>query len=303
MIKINKILTTGTLGAILAIGLTGCLNTTAYPPEDKKLDVIPKEINLTYKFKDEINKTNISNEKIIGIFQKRLSKNSNIPDLRRTRRINSGFYYYQGKKIYYSSNTFYIDYINGGHQGRKDVESSVKFEIPIKIKQMNQIYNINIKFNKNYTIVDKAIVLGDEITLIKPLPVLKQDAIEMFNSLKTKPITISRSIEFKGEINTKFPDKAIYANFKRILGEFVNWRYWNQTSNEKISESKKQNSFNLKIRGNSHPLHVEVYPYRDGSKVRYSTTIKYTIDSNGNSTLSEKDVENLHKRIKNIINN
>ena len=131
---------------------------------------------------------------------------------------------------------------------------------------------------------------------------LEDDAKRMFNSIK-EPIKITRSVEFKGEVNTKYPAKAVYANFKRILGEFKNWNSWTRNSGERISESKKQNSFILKLNERLYPLHVEVYPYRDGSKVVYSAKLKYTIDSKGNTTLTKEDIKQLHKKIEDIINN
>jgi len=297
MIKISKIIKTGLLGAILAIGFTGCIETKAYPPEYKKLHGTPEEINITYNFVDEINKKNIDNQRLINILQKKLSKNSNFFDKRRTYTVNYDVYYYGGKKVSYLPGMFNISYINGGHYG-KNVETFVKFSFPIKIQNTNNIYNINIKFDPNYSITNNAVVLGHDIKLLNPFNVLKQDAMKMFNSLKNTPIIIRRSLKFKGEINTKYPDKAVYANFKRILGNY-SWRDYNRD----ISEVKKQNTFSLMVNKTEFPLFVEVYPYRDGSKVIYSTNLGYIIDSKGNSTLSHKKIEELHKKIKDIINN
>jgi len=76
-----------------------------------------------------------------------------------------------------------------------------------------------------------------------------------FDSL-SKPISFLRTYKLKNEIVTTFPDKSVYANFVRKLGQYE------YNSREKISEVKKKNTFNFKFQGRNYPLYVEVYPYQ-----------------------------------------
>jgi hypothetical protein len=126
----------------------------------------------------------------------------------------------------------------------------------------------------------------------------EQYTLNIIKYFPSKIILETKKYEQKGEINTQYSDKSIYANFKRILGEY-NWRY----SSEQLDASKSKNVFNLRVNNKSFPLMIEVYPYRDGSKVIYSVTIKYNIDSSGKATLTQEDIEKIEVQIKDIINN
>jgi len=122
---------------------------------------------------------------------------------------------------------------------------------------------------------------------------INSDVEHIFSKLNT--LYISRSFKLQEEINSKYPAQSIYANFKRMVG---NYSYRN---NEHITESKKQNTFNLNVNGKNLPLYVEVFPYREGSKVKYSTTLPYKITQNG-SDLTKQDIENIKSQIAKIVN-
>jgi len=305
MMKINQILTTGLLGATLAIGFTGC-GGTPIPPKQMNASKIDA-INIEYKFKDELQKIAISKQELSNILKQQIS-NSSAYTKKVIKSQNARKTY--GHVVEYKNNILTIDYLNGNQNCGNQCKSKygqvtqVIFDMNINIKEKSKNnFLITASFPQQYTIKPDSSFVGSEFDPLDKPNKLEADAKRMFNSLKDKPLEIQRKIEFKGEVNTKYPDKAVYANFKRILGEFVNWRSWSRSSNERISESKKQNSFILKVNGKSYPLHVEVYPYRDGSKVVYSTTLKYTINSKGNSTLNAKDIKELQKKIEDIINN
>jgi len=288
--KINKILTAGLIGATLVIGFTGCVSE---PLPAKKISIRDVGvIKQEYKFNDKLSKEEVSKNSIIHNLINKMSKNSNYYSIRRR-----GLREY-GKNISYKDNILKIEYINGEkHTTGTENLTKVIFKLPCKITEKSKNdFLLNIKFSVNYDIKPFKDAIGMEIKPLDKLSNLENDAIKLFNVVK-KPITIKRYIEFKGEINTKYPDKAVYANFKRILGNY-SWR-----ENEKINDVKKQNTFTLKVNDKLYPLYIEVYPYRDGSKVVYSTTLRYVIDSKGGSTLNAKDVKALHKKIEDIVNN
>ena len=72
--KINKILTTGILGATLAIGFSGCSMNEPLPAKQMNTSKI-NPINIEYKFNDDIN--TISQKDIITVLISNLSNNSN----------------------------------------------------------------------------------------------------------------------------------------------------------------------------------------------------------------------------------
>jgi len=300
MVKMNQILKTGLLGATLAIGFTGCLGSK--PAIHKQMNNLKVDkINLEYKFQDELQSNSISQREILDVIKDNISSNSKY--IKKVIKHNPTRNTY-GYIVEYKDNVFTINYVNGNQNcgnycnSKYGQVTQVIFDVKLNIKEKSKNdFLIQGLFPQEYTIKPDSNVFGFEFSSLDNLNNLEKDAKRMFNSLKDKPLQIKRSIEFKSEVNTKYPDKAVYANFKRILGSY-SWR-----NNENISDVKKQNSFNLKVNGKSYPLHVEVYPYRDGSKVTYSTNLEYTVDSKGGSTLNVKDIKELHKKIENIINN
>jgi len=288
--KINKILTAGLVCATLVIGFTGCVSE---PLPAKKISIRDiGAIEQKYIFNGELSKERLSKNNIIYNLMNQMSKNSNYSSVRREDLRE------YGKDISYKDNILRIEYINGDkHTSGTENLTKVIFKLPFKITEKSKnIFLLNIKFPINYDVKPFTDAIGLEIKPLDKLSNLENDAIRLFNVVK-KPITIKRNLEFKGEINTKYPDKAVYANFKRILGNY-SW-----SDNEKINDVKKQNTFTLKVNDKLYPLYIEVYPYRDGSKVVYSTTLRYVIDSKGGSTLNAKDVKALHKKIEDIVNN
>ena len=305
MIEIKKVLTAGVISTSLVFGLIGC-GKEPIPPKQVKTSKIDT-INIEYKFNDKIQNISVSKQDFIHLITSNTANNSKYANkIIKNNPVKNTY----GKVVEYNNGMLTINYLNGNQNCGKDCASKygqvtqVIFNIKLDIKEKSENnFLISASFPQQYTIKPDSSLIGSEFDPLDKPSKLELDAKRMFNSLKDKPFTLNKTVEFKGEINTKYPDIAVYANFKRILGEFTNWRYFRNTSNEKITEDKKQNSFILKINDKSYPLYVEIYPYRDGSKVIYSTTLKYTIDSKGNSTLDTKDILELHKKIKAIINN
>ena len=68
------------------------------------------------------------------------------------------------------------------------------------------------------------------------------------------------------------------------------------------TDIKKENSFNLSLNNINFPLQVEVYPYREGSKVVYTAPLSYTISSTGEVTLAKDDIDSIAILVNKIIN-
>ena len=299
MKKINAILTIGILGATLAIGFTGC-GKEPIPPKQMTTSKIDS-INVEYKFKDNLNDKPITKNQVVSKIISNISKSSGYKKkVILSRNVRTTY----GHVVEYDNNILTINYLNGNQncggkcKSKYGQVTQVIFNSKLNIKKISRNnFMVSASFPTKYVIKPDSSFIGSEFDPLDKPNKLESDSKKMFNAIK-QPIKISRNIEFKGEVNTKYPDKAVYANFKRILGNY-SWRNYNR----QVNDVKKQNTFSIKINNKRFPLFVEVYPYRDGSKVIYSSNLKYTIDSKGNTTLTKEDISKLHKKIKNIINN
>ena len=305
MFNLSKTLKISLVGATLAVAFTGCGGMNNPLPPKQMQSQKSDTIEMSYKFNDDINDQQLSKNDMIRSVTTHMSNNSRYKNKRIIH--NRNVRPIAGKTVQYKDGNLVIDYVNGDKNCHKcpnrEALTKVFFELPTSIEETSKnSFNLKSSFPNQYTVRAHTDAVGMEHSTLDQPAVLEKDAINIFNSLKNKPITIKRKVEFKGEVNTKYPDKSVYANFKRLMGEFRNWRWWSSTSNEKISETKKQNSFNLKVGNSSYPLHVEVYPYREGSKVTYTATLSYNIDSQGNATLKSSDIQDLHKKIEKIVN-
>ncbi|MDR2152325.1 MAG: hypothetical protein LBO72_05860 [Helicobacteraceae bacterium] len=129
--------------------------------------------------------------------------------------------------------------------------------------------------------------------------VLEADAKRVVSKLNSLPVlkqTVERTCSFSGDINSQYKDSEIYGNFKRLLGDW--------SGSEYQTDAKKTSIFRLFIGAQAIPLFVEVYPYRNGSKVIYSSgSFKYTVDSTGKvAGVTPADVERAIAQIKKVIN-
>jgi hypothetical protein len=206
---------------------------------------------------------------------------------------------YRGLKVNKSLNSYILDYANGEHINNSWYLNSAKFTLYFKKLNDKQIsFTLDDKYK--YQACSNAI--GIDIDPLDSLQNLENDSKTILSKLGTLKIILNRRYHFTGDVNSKYHANSIYANFKRLAGTY-NWHsYYGSSDKEKLTEVKKENSFNLKVNGVYIPLHVEVYPYRNGSKVQYEAYIPYTISSNGNVTLSKNDIEKLKTEISKIIN-
>jgi hypothetical protein len=279
-----KKIVVSTLMSAIIIGLSGCGG--APKPVIKQLQKVkpmviefPKVDPITLK-EITIKNLDFSNE-IVQLSKYRKYKTfGNYNSLRYSNGVKTNKY-----------NTMYsIKYIR-----RTDGRSGLLGESIVSFNFMYEIKNntITFKYPSSYK------YLPDDSFIAPNKPVdklsnLENDSKYIFSRLNT--LYISKKFKLSGEINSNYPAQSIYANFKRMVG---NYSYRN---NERITESKKQNTFNLKVNGKKLPLYVEVFPYREGSKVKYSTTLPYKITQNG-SSLTKQNIEDIKTQIFNIINN
>jgi len=299
---LKKIVSTAFIGAVV-IGLSGCGPEAMQVKPMSGLSVSDRTKVLKLNF-PEVDP--VSGEKLIfnpnGYnFSNQIVKFSKYPKFHVTHR-GSAINEYEGLKVNKSANKYILDYAKGKHHFNSTNSwylNSAKFTIFYKKLSENQIsFTLDDKYQ--YQPCSDAIGVG--IDPLSSLHNLENDSKNILSRLGTLQITLSKRYHFTGEINSKYEANSIYANFKRLAGSY-NWHSYNESNNkEKLTEVKKENSFNLKVNGTNIPLHVEVYPYRNGSKAQYEAYIPYTISSSGSASLSQDDISKFKTEINNIIN-
>jgi len=192
------------------------------------------------------------------------------------------------------SDSYKLRYINAAHSNSGSrLESYSDFIFKTTAKSDDEIA---FEFPNTYSYELYKTLIGTTLDPLDTEQNIEADARQVFSRLGTIVVSATKDYNLKGEVDTKYPASSIYANFKRLLGEY-SWQ-----GDEKLTEIQKANTFSLKVSGTAFPLKVDVYPYRDGSKVQYLSTLQYTLNSKGESTMSKRDIDDAHEQIKRIIN-
>ncbi|MDR2151987.1 MAG: hypothetical protein LBO72_04115 [Helicobacteraceae bacterium] len=222
-----------------------------------------------------------------------------VPTVRR----DDDIYQYRGVEVEKGSGEYKFAYVNGiirYNEGKKYV-TSVAFAIKTTAVGDNELQFL---FPKEYVYSpDRAM-----FSVREPLDSLSSLETNfkknVFLKLGSIVVKLPRKYAFNGEVNSKYSEKSIYTNFKRLLGEYK-WNddeYWWRGQKEEQTEVRKANTFAFEVNGKKYPLKVEVYPYRNGSKVNYSTTFEYVIDSTGKTSVTPAQVKQLHDQVAKIVN-
>ena len=292
---------TFTATAVISLSILGC-STGPQPTQIKTITSPKKEITIKLNFpkKDPItdNKLKINKVQLLNEIK---NKTYHYSKYRKYGVVRYGpINDVAGIYVTYNNTNYKINYIRG--EDYASTGDIYKTEVIFKIPYKYNINSIKLIYPNQYTLTPCNDAIGMGIDLLDKTSNLKKDVFNILNNLKNTKLYISKKYILKGEINTKYPANSIYANFKRLMGQYTDNYYWTD-SREKISPIEKKNVFNLKIKNNNYPLYIKVYPYRNGSKVVYKAYISYKINSDGTSTLTRQDIENAKKEIEKVINN
>jgi len=295
----KKILNSFGIGISAILLLTGCSTGPGQPQVyqiDKSIANSKEKVTIRLNFPKNDPITNkplkINKNKLYSQITRKMYNLINYYSFRRISK-----YDYRGVDITREKNFYKIDYKNGYYYGTEFFLTEVIFKIPYQ----NLSNSIVLKYPTNYTIISCKDPLGFEIKLLDNPKSLQRDVYNILNKLSKTKLYIQEHYTLHGEINTKYPADSIYANFKRLMGQYIGNYYWID-SKERISSIEKENTFNLKIKNKTYPINIKVYPYRNGSKVIYTAYISYKIYSDGTSTLTKQDIENAKKEIERVIN-
>ena len=288
MAKIHKILTTGIIGATLAIGFTGCGQQNLQP---KTLKLKPDK--KVYKFTKKNPLDNSVNIKML--VEKAITNKRNLYKITRS--------YTTVKEktdinIDKKANQINVDINLDASLCNSHIKFSKKFDIKetedsitLSITNPNKIYFSKDAYYEN--------LVGDKLCMLN---INEADAIKAINYLPNYITVYKKQYELKGEVDTKYSAKSVYANFKRLLGEYSDNRYNNRYgSKNNINSTKIKNKFALPFLKKTLPLYVDVYPYRDGSKVVYTVSIPNDITSDGKIHLTKDDIKNIKHKIESIV--
>lgn len=290
MLKHIKVSITVLASVIL---LSGC---GAGQLEVKKMDK-PLSNTVEYNFPSV---DPISGEKVIfDISKVNISKDiiklSKYIKFKRTRR--GAVSKYKGLKVRQKNNAYTLSYSNGEKNTGSWYLNEAIFKIGYSKVGKNKI---QYTLEDQYQYQPYSNAIGMDIPPLGKLEDLEDDAKNILKKLNDITIVRTKVFKFSGELNSKYNETSVYSNFKRLAGTF-NWRNYRNINREHLSETRKANTFNLKIGNKYFPLHVEVFPYRDGSKIKYSADIFYTLTSNGDVSVDKKTIEKIRTDIKNIV--
>ena len=294
----KKNITRTILGLGLIAGFTGC-STGPQTPQIHNTNLPQKEVKVNFNF---IKRDPITNKKIKVDISKLKSqiandmlKYSKYYEFRATYWSNSGIVDYSGLRIYTENKDYKLDYANGERDNNWYLNEII-FKVPYDI----DINHLTLKYPIKYTQINCNDAIGMTIPPLDTPNNLKKDVINIINKLSKTKFYFIRTYTLKGEINSKYNANSIYANFKRLMGQYPKNTWFEK---QKISPIEKKNYFALKIKNKVFPLKIEVYPYRNGSKVIYHSDLTYKIFSDGTSSLTKQDIENAKKTIFNVVNN
>lgn len=275
----------------IAIGLimSGCASSEPLPPEEMKTEK-SFTMETTLKFPEEVAKNSVLSSTIEEL-RKNIKSKYTVEN--RFRNDNTSKLVY-GTKIELQSEKIKIEYLNGirlyfssGNIGEEITR--VYFELPYTIESSDKkVYKVKITYPEKYIIINHTDVFGSKHDLLDSPKALEKDAQRIINGFKDKVIKYDRTSVFSGEVNSKYDEKSVQANFDRILQMY-----------DAIGNKSNRKTF----KSRDYYLTTKFYPYKNGTKVQYSVSVPYTIDSKGNSTKPTSSyMKELEAKIISVIN-
>jgi len=183
-----------------------------------------------------------------------------------------------------------------GGTWKDNISSPTTFEVPINYEIIQEPAGFTLTFNTS-----SAAKLNNDKKVIDTPDKLIADVMGNLTTIleKIQNKKVTRNVVLKGEINSEYNDASTYANFERILG-FYQWEDNKKPTNADISKEKY---FSYKLPNDEIiPLHIKVYPYKNGSKIVYDTEVRYSLALNGNVNLATQDLDAIKVNMLKIAN-
>lgn len=317
----KKSLITIALIGIVGIGFSGCMSNKVVQPLQVKTNKT-QTIHAELKYNDFLSNQPISQEEL----------KSNLVDNFDSSRIYRQIEYYKcskykyckvkGRKVELKNDTINIYYVRGmGYKlgmrknqveakdifninSKEAVRSLGLIEIPLNIKGDKNTFVIDTQFPATFKNVDYSGGMTNHVPLTTTAN-MQKDSLQSFQTLKN--ITIARHQELSGEVNSKYDNVSIKANFKRLLNHFgvagIGYRtYINSLNRDYFRSLSKRDPLVITYKNRLYPVKFNIYPYRGGSKVKYIIEVAYTLNPNGTTNITKQDLENIKAEFAKIVN-
>ncbi len=166
----------------------------------------------------------------------------------------------------------------------EDINSFMDFSIPYATSEQEDYYLFQ------FACPSSAVFQNNSgLPLYNRKDFIIQDFLEIFNYINT--MVVKQKIS--GEFATNYPAESVFANFKRLVKDFV------------AKKDKLEGSYWTNIGGKSQLITVEIFPYRSGSKVVYKIIGReskdHFVEVLSNGTV-KGDISNVEKEIIKIAN-
>jgi len=294
MIKKQTILTF--LATVLfSVLLHGCVTVRSLPPVTHNLPSIAP-VNFTFPSQNNDGEE-ISDSAIIGVIKQAMVS------------------HYPPKGL--SSDVFSGKVWDGKRKGEILVQykKGVRGEGYAFVSALDATWQIKITTsgNQKHVVVNPPSSLLEEVvenpltkTLYKfSIPKAEKDVKELRALLASLNPTIhfAKVKPIKGEINVKYSDESVYANFTRMMGSYS----FSNEEEAKGYDITKDHVFALKHKDKLIPLKMTVYPYREGSKVVYEFEYRYSMTVSGKtgssiSSYSQSELDALMAEVSRVAN-
>lgn len=162
--------------------------------------------------------------------------------------------------------------------------SKITTSFPYEIKEDADYYKVTVAFPSEIKTEPKLFQ-----KLYSTVEKIQNDIDEKFNNLEN--FKIEKTYKVEGEIDSKYSQASIYSNFRRNFKSVT-------VSNS--DEVEKKSSFFYEYKNKDLKGHVNIYPYRDGSKVKYEVLFPYEVTAK--YTISNEDVAQVKDKLEKVIN-
>lgn len=238
----------------------------------------------------------ISDAKVYKEITNQIKRNSKIRGLGKSHSGSGSLYHLKGMIVKRAGNVINVSYINGDFHAHNNstykTEISAVYKVEIKTKNGEKHVSVYSPSEVNLRPGRSVIMIP-----IRPLISTAQAVLDIKKINEGLSPVFKDTKDYSGEINVKYNDESVYANFTRLLGEY---KYG--SDDVKKYDIEKDKLFTMGKDGDEFPVKISVFPYRNGSKVTYEFRSMYDVNNDGTTTFDDKKIQEYIARIKNVAN-
>jgi hypothetical protein len=278
--------------SLLLIVLTGCITTTG--PKSTILLDNKKPIVFTFKqLSSEINE--IKKSEITDAIAYEIAKHSKYKKKHyQNKKENEAYSSAKGMMIAIKENAINLVYVNGIKYNTQtnDTLTTITTRYNLLFSNKGDTTKVVVNPPSNYVLQTRK---NKEFILIEPY--LTQNKVQNDINLITSKLSpvLKRVKKSAGEFTVKSHTKTVKANFVKLLPE-------ERTSVKNAFNMTKGNIYRVKKEGKEVQTKIHIYPYQDGTKIRYEFYDPYVLKGNGTTTYTSAENNEIINKIKLIAN-